>query len=72
MGVREHDAAHTLLVLPEVSDVRDDEIDAEHLLVGEHETGVDHDDVVALLDRHHVLPDLADSAERDDPQGAIH
>ena len=45
-----------------------DEIDAVHLLVGEHEPAVDDDDLVAVLEDEHVLADLADAAERDDLQ----
>ena len=49
----------------DVGDVGDDEVDAEHLLVGEHEAGVDGDHVVAVLEQHHVLADLAETAEGD-------
>ena len=66
--VREDDPAHLRLVLAQVRDVGDDEVDAEHLLVGEHEAGVDDDDVVALLDGEHVLADLADAAKWNDAQ----
>ena len=72
MRVREDDAAHLLLVLLQIGDVGDDEIDAQHLLVREHEARVDDDDVVALFEREHVLADLADTTERDDPQGVTH
>src|SRR3990172_2673869 len=57
------------LLVPEIGDVGDDEIDAEHLLVGEHQAAVDDDDVVAVLEDEHVLADLAHPAERDDPEG---
>ena len=53
-------------LLLDVADVRDDEVDAEHLLFGEHEAGVDGDHVVAVLEQHHVLADLAETAEGDD------
>ena len=52
----------------EVGDVGDDEVDAEHLLVGEHQAAVDDDDVVAVLEDVHVLADLAHPAERDDAE----
>ena len=68
--VRDEDPFDLVAALAEVLDVGDDEVDAEHLLVGEHEPGVDDQDVVALLDRHHVLPDLTDTAERDDADRA--
>ncbi len=52
----------------EVRDVRDDEVDAEHLLVGEGEPAVDDDDRVAVLDDGQVLADLANATQRDDAQ----
>ncbi len=57
--------------LLEVGDVGDDEVDAEHLLVGEHQAAVDDDDVVAVLEHVHVLADLADAAERDDAERLV-
>ena len=57
--------------LLEVGDVGDDEVDAEHLLVGEHQAAVDDDDVVAVLEHVHVLADLAHPAERDDPERLV-
>ena len=72
MRVREEDAAHLRLVVLQVGDVGDDEVDAEHLLVGEHQAGVDDDHVVALLDGHHVLADLANTAERDHAKRVSH
>src|SRR3972149_5912618 len=49
----------------DVGDVRDDQIDAQHLLLGEHEAGVDDDEVFAKLEDHHVLADLAEAAQGD-------
>ena len=66
VGVGDEEGLDLVLVLLEVGDVGDDEIDPEHLLVGEHQPAVDHDDVVAVLEHVHVLADLADAAERDD------
>ena len=68
VGVGDQERPDVRLPLAEVGDVGDDEVDPEHLLVGEHQAAVDHDDVVAVLEHVHVLPDLADTAERDDPK----
>ena len=61
--------------LAQVRHVRHDEVDAEHLLVGEHQAAVDDHDLVPVLEDVHVLADLADPAERDDAQrraAAVH
>ena len=48
------------------------EVDAEHLVARELDAAVEHDDLAAVLDGGHVLADLAESAERDDPEGVFH
>ncbi len=47
------------------------EVDAVHLLVGEHEPAVDDDDVVAVFEDVHVLADLPHPAERDDAERRV-
>ena len=64
--VRQQDAADLLFIFFEVGDVRDNEINAEHILIGECDAAVHHDDVVAVLDHGHVLADLMQTAERGD------
>ena len=71
VGVGDEEGLDLLAVLLEVGDVGDDEVDAEHLLVGEHEAAVDDDDLVAVLEDVHVLADLAHPAERDDAERLI-
>ena len=70
--VGQDDAAHPVAVLREVGGVGDDEIDAEHLRLGEREAAVHDEDVVVDLDDGDVLADLAHPAERDDAQGIGH
>ena len=71
VGVGDEERLDVLPALLEVGDVRHDEVDAEHLLVGEHQPAVDDDDVVAVLEDVHVLADLAHPAERDDPERLV-
>ena len=68
VGVRDQERPDLGAVLLEVGDIGHDEVDAEHLLVGEHEPAVDDDDVVAVLEHVHVLADLPHPAERDDAE----
>jgi len=58
VAVGEDDAADFGAVLDEVGDVRDDDVDAEELFFGEHEAGVDHDDVVAVVECEAVHAEL--------------
>ena len=64
MGMGDQERPDVRPALLEVGDVGDDEVDPEHLLVGEHEAAVDDDDVVAVLEHVHVLADLAHAAQR--------
>ncbi len=56
----------------EVREVGQDEVDAEVLVAREREPGVDDDALVAELEDGHVLADLAEPAERDDPKRVCH
>ena len=71
VGVGDEERLDLGAVLLEVGDVGDDEVDAEHLLVGEHQPAVDDDDVVAVLEHVHVLADLPHPAERDDAERLV-
>src|SRR5215472_16046568 len=66
VAVCEDDAAHALAVFDEVGNVRNDDVDAEKFGLGEHEAGVDDDDVVTPAEGHAVHSELAKAAERND------
>ncbi len=64
MAVREHDGAHVLPILQQIADVGDDDVHAQQLRFGEHESGVDDDDVIAPANRHAIHAKFAESAQR--------
>ncbi len=68
MPVGQDDAPDAADAVLQPADVRDHEVDAEHLLLRKHQPGVDDHDVVAVRDRHHVSPDLAKPSQGDDGQ----
>ena len=70
VAVREDDRANAPPF--EVADVREQEVDAEVLVARERETRVDDDHLSPGLVDRHVLADLAEAAERDDPQRVVH
>ena len=69
VGVREHDGQH--LAALEVAEVGQHEVDAEVLVTREREARVDDEDLAGDLEDRHVLPDLAEAAERDHPQHRV-
>ena len=65
VAVGEEDRQQLPLRLQQVGDVGDDQVDPEHVLLREHEAGVDYQDLALVLERPHVDADLAKAAQRD-------
>ena len=66
--MRDDDATQLISVLEHVGVIRQDEIDAWMIVIGEHEARiVEHHVILALEDRH-VLADRIESAQGDDAQ----
>ena len=53
-------------VLAQIREVGQDEVDAGHVGLGEHDPAVDEQDAVVDLEAEAVAPDLAEPAEEDD------
>ncbi len=68
VAVGDDDGSQLLLPLADVGDVGDHQVNPQHLLLGEHEAGVDDDHVLGELQHHHVLADLSQATQRDYPQ----
>ena len=66
--VGEHDRLDVVDAIAQIGEVRQDEVDAEHLRSREHQAGIDDDDATVVLDHGHVLADLAQSPERQHAQ----
>src|SRR4051794_37569403 len=67
--VGEHATFDAVGVLPQVGEVGQDEVDAGHLHVGEHEPAVEQHDAAVDFDAGAVAPDLTQPPEEDDPYG---
>ena len=72
VAVREDDRPQRARRVAQVAEVGQHEVDAEHLVAREAEARIDQDPLAVLLDHGHVLADLAETAERDDPNGRRH
>ena len=66
VSVGDQQRAQLVGPLANVGEVVDDDVDAEHLVVGEHQAAIDDDEIVVGLDHRHVAADLAAAAQRDD------
>ena len=72
VAVGEDHGAYRARPLTKEREVRQDEVDAEVLVARERQAGVDDDDLALALVDGHVLADLAEAAEGDDPAGSVH
>ena len=68
VAVRQNDRRARAAVLDQIGDVGDDNVDAEKVALGEHEAGIDDDDVVFPADGQAVHAELAEAAKGDDLQ----
>src|ERR1700677_5156225 len=68
MAVGENDGAHPLPVFDEIRNVRNHNVHAQKLGLGEHQARVDDDDVIAPAHGHAVHSELAQAAEGYDVQ----
>ena len=71
MPVAEEDAEHVAAPVEQIRDVREDEVDAEHVLLGKHQARVDDEDLLLPFEGPHVDADLAEAAEREVPEPRI-
>ncbi len=66
--VRKDDPAHVLAIFEEIRNVGDDDVHAQQLGFREHQSRVNHDDVIAEADGHAVHTELAHPAQRNNMQ----
>ncbi len=66
VSVCDEDRAQLVGAFTNVREVVDDDVDAEHVVVGEHQSAIDCDHVFVRLDDRHVAADLAATAKRND------
>ena len=64
MAVRQHNALDFIGIADKIGDIRDDEVDSQHVVVGEAETAVDDEHAVAVFEHGQVLSDFVKPAER--------
>ncbi len=63
VAVSEHDPAHPLPVFDEIGNIGNHDVHAEQFSLGEHQPGVDHNNVIAPAHGHAVHTELAEAAE---------
>src|SRR3954447_21481924 len=69
--VRQHDRFDVVPAVAQVGEVREDQVDARLVGLGEQDTAVDDQQPAGVLEDGHVAADLAETAEGDDPERAV-
>ncbi len=64
--VGDDNTEHTIPVLNHIGEIRQDEIDTQHVIVREHQPRIDHKNGIAILEDHHILSDGPQPPQRDD------
>ena len=63
VAMGDNDAPYFSLPLQEIADIGNHQIDAQHFFFGEHESGVDDNNVILIFHDHHVFTDFTQPAE---------
>jgi len=71
VAMGDDDAPDMLAPLEHVAHIGNDDIYPQHLILGKHEAGVDDNQVVVVLQHHHVTANLAQAAQGDDAHLAV-
>ena len=69
--VGQHDRVDLVQPVPDPGEVGQDHVDAGLVLLGEQHAAVDDEQSPGVLEHGHVATDLAEPAERNDPQAAL-
>ena len=69
MAVGNEQALDLILILHHKGEIRDDHIDAEHIVIREDEAAVHDDHIAAALIDRHILAHFAEAAQRIDMDG---
>ncbi|MNC47978.1 hypothetical protein D3C81_1657790 [compost metagenome] len=64
----EYNASYFVTVLRQVRDIRDNNINTEHVLFREFKSRIHDHNVVSVLNYIHVFPDFSDSAQSENHQ----
>ena len=63
MAMGDQDAADFFSILFKIGDIGNDKVDAQHLLIGKHQAGIDHHNVIFVFYGVHILADFPQPAQ---------
>ena len=66
MSVGDHKTLYLIDIVHQISHVRDNQVNTQHIITWESKAAVHHDNGVIILDGSHVHSDLLQTSQRDD------
>ena len=61
MAMCDHNPTDFIDLIHEITKIWDDVINTQHIVFREHDPSIDNEDVLPILDGHHVLSDFSQS-----------
>lgn len=71
MAMRDEYPTQLVFATDDVAEIGQDEVDTRMVFIWEHDSGIDDDHVVAVLEHGHVLADLIKPSKRDYAQEGL-
>ena len=71
MAVGDDDATDLVGIALDVGKIGDNDVNAGHIGVGEGKSAVQYDHIIGAFKDGHVLADLVEASQRDDPYGSL-
>jgi hypothetical protein len=71
VAVGEHQRLDVVETVPDRGPVREDQVDSRLVVLGEQHAAVDDQQAAVVLEDGHVAADLAETAERGDPETSL-
>jgi hypothetical protein len=65
--VSDYDSPDFIAPFDDITEVGDNQVDAEHIFFGKHKSGINNDDIIIVFQHHHVLADFTQPTERNNP-----
>ena len=66
MPVRQDNRLDLIPIFDQISNIRNDKVNAQHILLWEHQSGVNDKNLIIHTDGGHILSDFTKTAQRDD------
>ena len=67
MAVGDNDASYPVALVRQITKIGNDVVDSQHVILGEHDAGVDNQNVRAILDGHHIFADFPQTSQGNQP-----